>query len=125
MSVHRASYEAFIGPIPEGFDIDHTCHKPSECQAGDNCPHRRCGNPDHLEAVTKLENTERGGGVGMANRAKSHCGNGHLLSGDNVYWQYIKGRSKPKRCCRECGRAACLAWYYRKTADMVREAVGL
>jgi hypothetical protein len=45
--VHRISYQAFVGPIPVGYEIDHLCHVP------------RCCNPDHLEAVTAHENTQR------------------------------------------------------------------
>ena len=42
--VHRLAYETFVGPIPEGFQIDHVCRN------------RRCVHPAHLEAVTQREN---------------------------------------------------------------------
>lgn len=45
---HRASYEAFVGPIPDGLTIDHLCRV------------TRCVNPAHLEAVTHAENVRRG-----------------------------------------------------------------
>ncbi len=45
--VHRVSYTLFIGKIPEGFVIDHTCGV------------RNCINPGHLEAVTQKENDRR------------------------------------------------------------------
>lgn len=45
---HRYSYEAHIGPIPNGMQIDHTCCNPS------------CVNPSHLEVVSSGENTRRG-----------------------------------------------------------------
>lgn len=44
---HRAAYRAFVGSIPDGFQIDHLCRVTS------------CVNPDHLEAVTPRENTRR------------------------------------------------------------------
>ena len=53
--VHRVSYEIFVGPIPEGLELDHTCRN------------RACINPAHLEPVTHLENVRRGrrGGGGQ------------------------------------------------------------
>jgi hypothetical protein len=44
---HRVAYELYVGPIPEGFDIDHKCKQ------------HTCCNPDHLEAVTHAENMRR------------------------------------------------------------------
>jgi hypothetical protein len=38
-SAHRASYEVFVGPIPDGARVRQTC---------DN---RLCINPDHLELI--------------------------------------------------------------------------
>src|SRR5580698_11378349 len=56
---HRVAYRHWIGPIPLRHTIDHTCHNESDCLGGRSCPHRRCENPDHLEAVTNRENSMR------------------------------------------------------------------
>ena len=44
---HIVSYETFMGPIPEGHQIDHTCRNGF------------CINPNHLEAVPPAENLKR------------------------------------------------------------------
>jgi len=46
--LHRLSYELMVGDIPTGYDIDHLCRV------------RNCINPEHLEPVTRAENTRRG-----------------------------------------------------------------
>ena len=46
--VHRVAYEVLTGQrIPEGLTIDHLCGV------------KRCVNPDHMEVVTRGENTRR------------------------------------------------------------------
>lgn len=48
VKAHREYYENAKGPIPPGLQIDHLCRNPS------------CVNPDHLEAVSAMENVRRG-----------------------------------------------------------------
>jgi hypothetical protein len=45
---HRFMYEKYKGKIPDGLDIDHLCRV------------RHCVNPDHLDAVSRQENLNRG-----------------------------------------------------------------
>jgi HNH endonuclease len=45
--VHRVSYEVNVGPIPEGYEIDHTCERTL-------CIRKEC-----LEAVTRVEHIAR------------------------------------------------------------------
>lgn len=56
---HRWAYTQFVGPIPEGLVIDHTCHTAdSACTGGDLCSHRSCVNPEHLQAITGKRNSQ-------------------------------------------------------------------
>lgn len=63
---HRVAYEWFVGPIPDGLQIDHVCHNlDSTCAGGTTCAHRLCVNPDHLEIVTGGQNVWRSGEWGQ------------------------------------------------------------
>lgn len=87
---HRLVYEYFVGPIPAGLDLDHKCRV------------RCCVNPNHLEPVTRKENMRRGmhaTSVKARNVLRTHCKNGHPLSGDNLYL------NSGHRVCRTCKKA--------------------
>lgn len=97
-SAHIVSYETFVGPIPSGLQIDHECHnRDLNCAGGNSCVHRRCIEPSHLAAKTPGENTRAGRN---GNRSKTHCKEGHPLSGDNVYMRH--DRPGPGRQCKAC-----------------------
>ena len=104
----RASYETFVGPIPEGLTIDHLCRQ------------RCCINPEHLEPVTNRENILRSDGVTANNARKTHCPHGHPLSGENLYLH------KGHRMCRACLRASrerlAATGYFRDWKRRRREA---
>lgn len=85
VQAHRWSYEWYVGPIPEGFDIDHLCRV------------RACVNPDHLEAVTHRENVLRGIGPSAIHAAQTHCIHGHEFTPENT-----KIRSDGGRRCLAC-----------------------
>lgn len=80
-AAHRLAYEHYIGPIPEGLQVDHLCRV------------RSCVNPDHLEAVTARENQHRGEQVG-----RTHCPSGHLKS------EYMRRDRTGHAYCPPCRR---------------------
>lgn len=105
--VHRVAYEIFIGPIPEGMEIDHLCHtRDLDCPGGIDCPHRRCVNPEHLEPVTRTENNRRSLSPSAINRRKTHCTKGHEFTPENTVIRTTQSPTGPKRhrACRECER---------------------
>lgn len=102
---HRWAYEHFVGPIPDGFDIDHACHNPDpDCPGGDACLHRRCVNPAHLEPATRRENLSRSRHTTVGRPPATECAKGHPLEGDNLYFD-SDGRRRCRTCSREWGRA--------------------
>jgi hypothetical protein len=59
--VHVDMWESRFGPVPKGMELDHLCHTADvSCVAGNQCRHRRCVNPEHLELVTSAINSQRG-----------------------------------------------------------------
>jgi hypothetical protein len=92
IGAHRASYEAFIGPIPKRHDIDHLCRVPS------------CVNPKHLEPVTRLENLDRGdiSHRGKWQSNKKACPRGHPYNKANTYRSKQSGGLHNHRACRAC-----------------------
>jgi hypothetical protein len=81
---YRVSYEEFIGPVPAGLELDHVCRRPE------------CINPAHLEPVTHRENILRGSAPAALQARKTHCVNGHPLSGENLR---LEGRHRRCRIC--------------------------
>ena len=96
---HRLAFEDSGQEIPDGLVLDHICHNADECAGGNDCVHRRCVNPSHLEPVTKRVNTLRGSTLPGRNHLATQCINGHPFTPENTY---LWGRNG-SRSCRACG----------------------
>lgn len=99
-SPHRFAYVTFVGPIADGLQVDHTCHNLDlSCRGlGGACPHRRCCNPDHLEAVTASVNMQR------IYADRTHCKHGHEFTPENTRVRFHSGHGKIVSDCLTCAR---------------------
>jgi hypothetical protein len=102
---HRVAYELAFGAIPGDTDEDIVVrHK---------CDNRPCVNPDHLELGSRGDNNRDTAERGRHwCQQKTHCPQGHPLSGDNVYLSPSSGR-----VCRTCSDAAKRAYKERKRQE--------
>lgn len=94
MLVHRREWENVNGAIPEGMTIDHLCRT------------KLCMNVEHMEVVTRGENSRRA-------VVKSHCLKGHPLSGDNLSVSVNSVDGYERRVCKACRRGYAQERYNR------------
>ena len=87
IGAHRAAYSWFNGGIDPTLDIDHLCRNSA------------CVNPNHMEQVTRAENTRRGK-RGDLHQPPLHCVNGHEYTPENSIWPG-GGRRRCRTCLRE------------------------
>lgn len=81
---NRASYRLFIGPIPDGMDVDHKCNV------------RHCVSPLHLQAITHADNIRR------KYENLTHCPSDHEYTPENTHWKRVTGRESLTRICKKC-----------------------
>jgi len=77
-TAHRWAYLKYVGPIPDGYVIDHICNN------------KLCVNIDHLQAITQSENIRRA--FPMCRKKL------HEWTPENT------GMSGGRRYCRACNR---------------------
>lgn len=81
VGAHRYAYEALIGPVPDGLQLDHLCRV------------RACVFPEHMEPVTAGENLRRK----PKPDARTHCRRRHEFTVANTRVGKDGGRR-----CRTC-----------------------
>lgn len=90
---HRVAYEALVGPVPPGLELDHRrCSTPS------------CVNPQHLEAVTHQVNVLRGRSPAAHFASVTHCPRGHAYDVNNTRYA-ARANGRQARVCRQCENA--------------------
>ena len=98
--VHRVLYDYFREIVPDDMTLDHACRV------------RSCVNPDHLQICTSGENVMRGNSLQAQYAARTHCKNGHVFDGDNLF----KRASGQGRGCRACQKAGEKRYRVKKEA---------
>lgn len=97
-NTHRIAWKLTYGSIPPGMQLDHMCHTPA-CQLNEDCPHRRCCNPEHLRLATLAENLAADRTYRPPTRVQraTHCPRGHEYTPENTRVASHGGRN-----CRTC-----------------------
>lgn len=81
--VHAIVYEHVYGPAMPGYELHHRCEQ------------RDCHEPLHIVELTP--------GQHGATRRRTHCRQGHALSGANLH-TYTRADGYVTRICRTCNR---------------------
>lgn len=101
--VHRYVYEQLVGPI-RAETLDHLCSN------------KVCFNPDHLEPVTRIINTQRGemnNSYLARRRAATTCEAGHMYTEENT-----RITPQGRRQCRACAARYSREYQARKRAAL-------
>ncbi len=91
--IHRLSWIYYKGDIADNMVLDHLCHDLSSCEGGNTCIHRRCVNPEHLQAVSASENSKKSVRI---LKYRTHCKRGHAL--ENNIHEYDTKQGKRSVC---------------------------
>lgn len=98
-SAHRYVYERVVGTIPLKWEVDHLCHNvdPTCDGVANQCEHRRCCNPRHLEAKPHRANVLDGKGLAAQYLASTTCSHGHPRTAELTFVD-----ARGARRCRLC-----------------------
>ena len=100
---HRVSYCLKNGEISKDLVIDHICKN------------SKCVRPSHLRQVTQYFNIiKNSNSPTRENSEKTHCKNGHELTGYNLKMVYRYKNKKSSRVCRTCYNRIQLQAYYNR-----------
>jgi hypothetical protein len=109
--MHRIGYIATNGDPGPDLVIDHLCHNADrECPGGESCIHRRCCNPEHLEAVTEAVNIRRSP---VPHYSRTVCPCGTALTEAT--------RAKGTSVCRPCHNARARARWVPRAQRRARQ----
>lgn len=91
VGAHRAAHELFVGPIPDGHDIDHRCRNV------------QCVRRSHLRPLVHRDNVLVSTNHAALRAAQTHCHRGHPFDDANTY-RAPNGTRKCRTCNREQAR---------------------
>ena len=101
IGAHRASYELYVGEIPDGLIVRHKCDTPS------------CVNPDHLVIGTHKENAKDRGERGRASIRRGS--KNHMAKLDESQILHIRADNRSQTAiAKEFGVSRALIGYIKK-----------
>lgn len=100
---HVLMYEEMVGPIPNGWDVDHECHNEAAALGlctETPCLHQLCCRPDHLDPKPRKDNLNASPLTQASiNKAKTHCKRGHEFTEENT-----RIKENGWRSCKQCDK---------------------
>lgn len=106
VTAHRRAYELFVGPVPTGMDV---CH---------SCDNRGCVNPDHLFVGTRTENVADA-------RAKGRLSGGKRKHLKESAVQEVRRRLAGGQTARRVAVDTGLGYHTIKNIEQGRSYVGI
>lgn len=114
MLVHRVAVMASGRDLSADMTVDHLCFN------------KQCVNPDHLEVVTRQENSRRGN-VGPSRQIKKTCPKGHAKRprtrrSGRIAWECFTCNNERRRS--QFGNGTSSAYFERKRQEAAAAALG-